>query len=80
MVKCPIYHSDNIGPVCTHESPHCPNCICGGSGEIDYLAALKAIVNEQAEDEALWFIHVTAPEAYLQQGLRRLHAAIEAIP
>jgi len=36
------------------------------------------LVNEQAEDEGLWFIARTAPEAYLQQELRRLHAVIEA--
>ena len=38
---------------------------------------LLQLVNEQAEDEGLWFVAVTAPEAYLQQELRRLHAAIE---
>jgi hypothetical protein len=36
------------------------------------------IVHEQAEDEGLWFEAQTAPEAYLQQELRRLHAALEA--
>lgn len=35
------------------------------------------IVDEQAKDEGLWFIAETAAEAYLQQELRRLHAAIE---
>lgn len=39
--------------------------------------AIRSIVNKQAEDEGLWFKAVTAPEAYLQQGLRRLHQAIE---
>ena len=38
----------------------------------------EEIVAEQAEDEGLWFMAATAPEAYLQQELRRLHAAIEA--
>jgi len=38
---------------------------------------LKVIVSEQAEDEGLWFVAQTASEAYLQQELRRLHAAIE---
>jgi len=42
------------------------------------LDAVRAIVDEQAEDEGLWFIAPTAPEAYLQQELRRLHAVIEA--
>ena len=35
------------------------------------------IVQEQAEDDGLWFNAETAPEAYLQQELRRLHAAVE---
>ncbi len=38
---------------------------------------LIELVNKQAEDEGLWFIARTAPEAYLQQELRKLHAAIE---
>jgi hypothetical protein len=42
------------------------------------VARLRALVDEQAEDEGLWFIARTAPEGYLQQELRRLHAAIEA--
>jgi hypothetical protein len=37
------------------------------------------IVNEQAEDEGLWFVAQTAPESYLQQELRRLHAAVERL-
>jgi len=37
-----------------------------------------AIVLAQAKDEGLWFKAQTAPEAYLQQELRRLHAAVEA--
>lgn len=43
------------------------------------LADLQKIVDEQAEDEGLWFIAETAPEGYLQQELRRLHAAIEEL-
>jgi hypothetical protein len=39
---------------------------------------LRNIVNKQAEDEGLWFVAQTAPEAYLQQELRNLHAAIDA--
>ncbi len=42
--------------------------------------AIQALVNEQAEDEGLWFIAETAAEAYLQQELRRLHALIERAP
>ena len=40
-------------------------------------AALRKLVAEQAEDEGLWFIAQTAPEAYLQQALRKIHVAIE---
>ena len=38
---------------------------------------LKELVNKQAEDDGLWFIATTAPESYLQQELRRLHALVE---
>lgn len=41
------------------------------------LERIQAIVNEQAEDEGLWFIAHYLTEAYLQQELRRLHAVIE---
>jgi len=37
----------------------------------------KEIVDEQANDEGLWFVAQTAPEAYLQSKLRELHAVIE---
>ena len=43
----------------------------------DHGAAIKRLVDEQAEDEGLWFIAATMPEAYLQQELRRLHHLIE---
>ena len=39
--------------------------------------AVKALVDEQAKDDGLWFFAETCAEAYLQQELRRLHAAIE---
>lgn len=40
---------------------------------------LMKLVDKQANDKGLWFIHVTASEAYLQQELRKLHAAIECM-
>jgi hypothetical protein len=44
-------------------------------------AQLRAIVDEQAEDEGLWGVNLDGSqnivEAYLQQELRRLHTAIE---
>jgi len=39
--------------------------------------AMRLAVNQQARDEGLWFVAETAPEAYLQRELRRLHGAIE---
>lgn len=41
------------------------------------LADMQAMVDAQAEDDGLWFQAATAPEAYLQQELRKLHAIIE---
>ena len=41
------------------------------------LDQLRAVVAEQANDAGLWFDAQTAPEAYLQAALRRLHAVIE---
>ena len=40
---------------------------------------LRGLVDAQANDDGLWFVARTAPEAYLQQALRRLHAAVEAL-
>jgi hypothetical protein len=49
-------------------------------GRLGSRERLQKIVDEQAEDAGLWTVgpSVTAPEAYLQEALRRLHAAIEA--
>lgn len=41
------------------------------------LAKLRQLTAQQAEDDGLWFNAATAPEAYLQQELRKLHAAVE---
>lgn len=37
----------------------------------------RKLVNEQAEDEALWFDATGASEAYLQREIRKLHDAVE---
>lgn len=42
------------------------------------LGMIRECVNQQVEDEGLWFEAETAPEAYLQQELRRLHNVVEA--
>lgn len=44
---------------------------------VDGLCEIRSLVDIQAEDEGLWFIAQTAPEAYLQQELRRLHRLVE---
>jgi len=49
------------------------------------LTKIQKVVDEQAEDEALWCVDapedkanlLTAGEVYLQQALRRLHIVIE---
>ena len=41
------------------------------------LEMIQKAVDTQAEDEALWFENISAPEAYLQQALRDLHKVIE---
>lgn len=47
------------------------------------LKKIREVVNEQAEDEALWSIPIgrlqNIAEAYLQQELRKLHALIEGL-
>ena len=44
---------------------------------MDSIEAARALVAKQANDDGLWFFATTLPEAYLQQALRELHAAIE---
>ena len=41
------------------------------------LSAIRALVDEQAEDEGLWFEAQYISEAMLQSALRSLHAVIE---
>jgi len=41
------------------------------------LKNIRAFVDDQAEDENVWFRAVTLPEAYLQKELRSLHAVVE---
>ena len=40
---------------------------------------ILALVNEQAEDDGLWFLDPLCSEAYLQSALRKLHAVIEEV-
>ena len=49
-----------------------PCDVCAG-----WYCRLRDFVDCQAEDEGLWFMAETASEAYLQQGLRKLHEIIE---
>ena len=41
------------------------------------LAEIRSLVDSQAEDKGLWFDAETAPEAYLQRHLRKLHSWVE---
>lgn len=41
------------------------------------LKGMRNVVNEQAEDDSLWFRATSAPESYLQDALRRLHEVVE---
>ena len=43
------------------------------------LKKLKKLVDKQAKDEGLWFKAKYVTEAYLQNALRELHAAIEGV-
>ena len=45
-----------------------------------WLRTIQDLVEKQAADDGLWFEAQTAPEAYLQQELRRLHEVIERDP
>lgn len=40
------------------------------------LRLARLIVAKQAVDEGLWFHAETAPEAYLQEALRKLHLMV----
>ena len=44
------------------------------------LDGLRKLCAEQAEDDGLWFVAERISEAYLQQELRKLHAAVESEP
>ena len=44
---------------------------------IEAVERVRLVVDAQAEDDGLWFIARTAPEGYLQQELRKLHAVVE---
>ena len=43
----------------------------------NHMLKIQKLVDEQAKDEGLWFMALTAPEEYLQSELRKLHALIE---
>ena len=45
----------------------------------DEIVDLKKLVDEQAKDEGLWANAENVVEAYLQQELRKLHAAVEDV-
>lgn len=60
----------------------CQCCTNWDKGEAQVLREMRlktalALVEQQANDVALWFRTKRAPEAYLQRALRALHAALE---
>lgn len=76
---------DQNSPILARESsPQCPETeLPGTNGQGQHTTArlnkrVGAVVDEQADDDGLWFQAKTAPEAYLQQELRRLHTVIES--
>jgi hypothetical protein len=50
----------------------------GRSAQRLQINTLREMSQRMAEDDGLWFVPQTAAEAYLQQELRKLCAAIEA--
>ena len=44
---------------------------------IEQMSIIKRVVDEQSEDESIWFEAKYITEALLQQELRRLHHVIE---
>ncbi len=77
MIRCAV-----CGYPLGHIDDACPKCLPGfyaapKRAESERLRVAQKLVAAQAEDEGLWFVAQTAAEGYLQQELRRLHAAIE---
>ena len=68
--------SEKIRQSCRHRS------VAAGRVPVDPAPGdeglVERLVAAQANDAGLWFVAQTAPEAYLQSELRRLHAAVEA--
>ena len=53
------------------------NCHRELGAALNFIQSIQDYVAIQVEDPGLWFEAETAPEAYLQKALRRLHEAIE---
>jgi len=60
--------------------PDVASALAARDARIAELEAARALAAAQAEDEGLWFEAETAPEAYLQAALRRMHAVVEGSP
>jgi Lar family restriction alleviation protein len=92
MKPCPFCNGDakylhsDLGGVSDHYV-ECQVCLARGGFHLRKAEAIAAwntrhnpaleLVQQQAEDDGLWFQAKTAPEAYLQQELRKLHRVIE---
>lgn len=66
-----------MGGTGVSEKPAQTSDTAGEGSAVSELARLCKLSAEMAEDEGLWFVAQTAAEAYLQQELRKLCAAIE---
>lgn len=66
--KCLAYSDGSLRLCPVHAAIH--------KEAVGKLLQAQDLVTEQAENEGLWFVIATAPEAYLQQELRRLHEVI----
>jgi hypothetical protein len=73
---CHDYNDDNGRFDARHDAAYKLLKEC--ANVIDASQAVRRMVDEQAEDEGLWFIAKTAPEAYLQAALRKLHTAVDS--
>lgn len=81
VVHAGYTHAESAGS----KDPACPGCMREDLASLraelaearEHLALIRGVVDAQAEDDGLWFRAQTAPEAYLQAALRKLHAAVE---
>lgn len=60
-----------------HSREDVPSLCALARQHFELVRKLRLCLDDQADDDGLWFDAPTAAEAYLQQELRSLHAMIE---